>query len=59
MNKDLTLDLPLTDEPIVDVSSLNVGLKVGKHAKKQYVWNLKLNTLNDNTGVSGNGGKLQ
>lgn len=35
MNKDLTLDLGLTDDPIIDVSSLNVGLKVGKHAKEQ------------------------
>lgn len=30
VNKDLTLDLSLTDEPVVDVSSLNVGLKVGQ-----------------------------
>lgn len=30
MNKDLTLDLDLTDDPVVDVSTLNVGLKVGK-----------------------------
>lgn len=35
VNKDLILDLPLTGEPVVDASSLNVGLKVGKHAKKQ------------------------
>ncbi|XP_029690122.1 bactericidal permeability-increasing protein [Takifugu rubripes] len=27
VNKDLTLDLGLTDDPVIDVSSLNVGLK--------------------------------
>uniref|UniRef100_H3D380 Bactericidal permeability-increasing protein n=1 Tax=Tetraodon nigroviridis TaxID=99883 RepID=H3D380_TETNG len=36
VNKDLTLDLSLTDEPVVDVSSLNVGLKGAIYSSKTH-----------------------
>lgn len=37
VNKDLTLDLTLTDEPVVDTSSLNVGLKGLFYSTKTHV----------------------
>lgn len=38
----MMIDLPLTDDPVVDASSLSVGLKVGEHAHEQFYGILEL-----------------